>query len=362
MTIAEQLIKINDAKTGIKNAIEAKGVTVGDAPLAEYAGKIAAIEGGGGGETSRYGLSIDNFLPVVENGTIKGRYMPKEIVFSGIKEVAGDGFQYMCYNMVPHPEGTNCVFPDLVTLKTNRALEYFFSMGESLSTSPGLSVSFPSLETISAWYGLSYFAYRGRVTRVSFPALKRLEMSYVFNSGFRVCGALETIEFPLLENTHTAGFSSAFSSSGLETFEFPSLQTVEDQGLSGAFDSCLKLQTAKLPSLKTVESSGMKGAFSGCVELKEVDISSLSSVGAQGMASCFQVPSSKPGVLERIDFPALVDVDSTAFGTAASSYIFRHRTTLEEIHFRADMQATIEAMSGYADKWGATNATIYFDL
>jgi hypothetical protein len=49
MTIASQLTSINNSKLAIKDAIEAKGVTVGTAPFDEYADKIDLIEGGGGG-------------------------------------------------------------------------------------------------------------------------------------------------------------------------------------------------------------------------------------------------------------------------------------------------------------------------
>lgn len=61
-------------------------------------------------------------------------------------------------------------------------------------------------------------------------------------------------------------------------------------------------------------------------------------------------------------FPNLVSVDNNAFGTASYNAIFGGCTNLVEIHFRADMQAQIEAMSAYGIKFGATNATIYFDL
>lgn len=46
-TIAENLQSIADSKAAIKAAIEGKGVEVGNAPLADYAGKISEIEGGG---------------------------------------------------------------------------------------------------------------------------------------------------------------------------------------------------------------------------------------------------------------------------------------------------------------------------
>lgn len=47
-TIAEKLSAVAECKADIKAAIEAKGVTVGDAPLADYAAKILAIPTGGG--------------------------------------------------------------------------------------------------------------------------------------------------------------------------------------------------------------------------------------------------------------------------------------------------------------------------
>ena len=49
-TIAEQLALLADTKTRIKAAIEAKGVTVGDAPFADYTDKITQIQSGEGGE------------------------------------------------------------------------------------------------------------------------------------------------------------------------------------------------------------------------------------------------------------------------------------------------------------------------
>lgn len=52
MAISDQLTAINNAKTAIKNAIEAKGVSVGSAPLSDYASKIAAIPTGSGSSSS----------------------------------------------------------------------------------------------------------------------------------------------------------------------------------------------------------------------------------------------------------------------------------------------------------------------
>lgn len=73
-TTADKLNKLLQTKAAIKTAIEAKGVTVGDAKFADYPTKIAAIEGGGGGtgviedylNSQSLGYLIDELLKVVQ--------------------------------------------------------------------------------------------------------------------------------------------------------------------------------------------------------------------------------------------------------------------------------------------------------
>lgn len=52
MSTAEKLTSILNSKTAIKNAIENKGVTVGEAPLADYSTLIASIPTGGGSSSA----------------------------------------------------------------------------------------------------------------------------------------------------------------------------------------------------------------------------------------------------------------------------------------------------------------------
>ena len=51
----------------------------------------------------------------------------------------------------------------------------------------------------------------------------------------------------------------------------------------------------------------------------------------------------------------------TNFGTYGQNN-FGSSTTITELHFGKENQATIEALGGYSSKFGASNATIYFDL
>ena len=48
--------------------------------------------------------------------------------------------------------------------------------------------------------------------------------------------------------------------------------------------------------------------------------------------------------------------------TTVGSRAFSSCRPLKEIHFAAKNKEAIEALSGYSNKFGATNATIYFDI
>ena len=248
-SIADKLTYLNGTKTAIKEAIEAKGVTVTDTDtFRSYATKIGEISGGGAPAT-KYGASVDTFLgDVDENGKYQVPTEPFTLNMSSVK-------------------------------------------------------SLPN-------YGLYYKFYQSSVS-----------------------GAL------------TIGLEGDLSGSN---------------AMFNCFSGCNGLTSVDLSSLTAVSGiSAMGNCFSGCNGLTSVDLSSLTTVsGSNAMGNCF----SGCNGLTTISFPALTSIKNNGFGSASYNYIFGGCTALTEIHFRADMQATIEALPGYADKWGASNATIYFDL
>lgn len=130
--------------------------------------------------------------------------------------------------------------------------------------------------------------------------------------------------------------------------------------MCNCFNGCTGITSVDLSSLTAVSGDfAMTGCFQSCTGLTSVDLSSLTTLsGSTPMSNCFNGCIG----LTTISFPALTSISNDAFGEYSWDYIFSGCTSLTEIHFRADMQATIEALPGYADKWGATNATIYFDL
>ena len=214
------------------------------------------------------------------------------------------------------------------------------------------------------YYGLYYKFCR---TSVSGTLTIGLEDDLSGNSAmyncFYNCTGLTSINLSSL--TTVSGNSSMYSCfnncTGLTSINLSSLTTVSgNNALQYCFNGCAGLTSVNLSSLTTVSgNNALQSCFDGCTGLTSINLSSLTTVSGGGaLQSCFYNCAS----LSTISFPALTSVVNNSFGSASYNYIFNRCTALTEIHFRADMQATIEAMTGYANKWGATNATIYFDL
>lgn len=139
------------------------------------------------------------------------------------------------------------------------------------------------------------------------------------------------------------------------SISFPQLTTVGDYGLFHAFNGCTGLTgSVSFPSLTSIGDSGLYYAFSGCTGLTgSISFPKLTTVNSSGLQCVFQGCTG----LNSVSFTELTTID-----TSALSLAFNRCTNLMEIHFPAAIQATIEALLGYNDKFGATNANIYFDL
>ena len=86
-------------------------------------------------------------------------------------------------------------------------------------------------------------------------------------------------------------------------------------------------------------------AFSSCSSLTSIDLPNVTTVGNLAFGNCSSLTS--------IDLPNVTTVGNDAFLSCSS---------LKEIHFAVKNKEAIEALSGYSNKFGATNATIYFDI
>lgn len=219
-------------------------------------------------------------------------------------------------------------------------------------------------------------------TALNFAGVREIGNEALPRYAFFGCKGITSVDLSSVHNVGDGGLYYAFGEcTGITSVYLSSLQSVDSDGLYGAFRECTGITSVDLSSLQTVGDNGLSYAFFGCTGITSVDLSSLQIVGRYGLHSVFNYCSSLASVdlsslqtvsgfsnlqymfsgctsLTTISFPSLTSVENiNSFVNA-----FQNCTALTEIHFRADMQETIEAMSGYENKWGATNATIYFDL
>ena len=156
----------------------------------------------------------------------------------------------------------------------------------------------------------------------------------------------------------TFGLQHAFRScAGLTgSVSFPNLTAIGGSALVYAFLNCTGLTgSVSFPNLTSIGGNGLQQAFEGCTGLTgSVSFPNLTTIGSYGLMDAF---NGCTGLTGSVSFPNL-----TSVGRYGLNHAFYKCTGLTEIHFRADAQATIEAQTGYSSKFGATSATIYFDL
>lgn len=107
-------------------------------------------------------------------------------------------------------------------------------------------------------------------------------------------------------------------------------------------------------NLISIEKEGLYHAFAGCRGITSVSFPELTSLYSNALENCFAYCSIS-GV---ISFPKLSNLN----GTYILYNMFNECVNIREIHFKLSIQAAIEAQASYNTKFGATNATIYFDL
>ena len=303
------------------------------------------------------------------------------LVFDDIIEVRDESF-YMCmYSEVPfNVKITNTSFKKLTTVGKSS----FYRCGLTWEG----NFTFDSLSSVGVQAFYEAFSKSSNTTTIAFPILTSLERGSFERAFYK--SQVKSVSFQKLRDTSSDGFKNTFLDSSLEEINLPELESAY---LNNTFYNS-KLTVFNAPKLKTLylENTFFRSS------IKDFSSDSLTDLVMQYQGrdfydctalTTFSVPNVKKlylhytfyncTSLSNIDVSGVVDFngDSSAFYkcTALTTFslpsatkiklttsTFSGCTALTEIHFRADMQATVEALSGYASKWGATNATIYFDL
>ena len=334
-TIAEQLTSLANTKAAIKQSIIDKGVQVADTdPFSAYPAKIGQISGGSAPAT-KFGVSLDNLLGSVD---ADGNYVKPtgQAVFDGTGIKIVTYYDTLAYLFYKNATITKLLLPDLELA----APSAFVSMAEGASN----------------------------LTEANLGKLTGARGSTIFQSAFRNCYNLLIVH----------GISNWTSISGAAGY-----------GCQDMFNGCSRLPNTGLSSLTEINSQqACVRMYKGCIALHSTDLDNLTTmaggyccqymfqdctnitnIGLDALREindnyCCQYMFSGCTALTRADFPSLVTVvGKRALGSSTFGGIFYKCNNLTEIHYRADAQATIEALDGYTNKFGApSTCTIYFDL
>lgn len=257
---------------------------------------------------------------------------------------------------------------DLTSLSFNNVKDVsdYVLVGRFAGNDSIISVDFSNLEQISGKTSCTQtFKYCNNLKTINFPVLKNVSGYQACESMFSYCNSLQSVSFPMLETiTGPYAFRYLFEfSKGLVTVDFPSLLEVNSSTGSGLYDmfyGCSALQSVNFNKLHTVVgTSAMYRMFYSCTNLNNIDFTNLTKISGNTVCNNMFYNCKS---LTSISFPNLTIIEGTNPFGISNSYIFNLCSNLLEIHFRSGVQGIIETLTGYSDKFGATNATIYFDL
>lgn len=219
MSIQTELQRLRTAKSSIRNAIQAKNVTVpADAKISSYPAYIDSII-----------TSSPEYTAGLLEGTITDYTVP-----SNVTEIAP-------WCLYAQSNLRSLTAPNVTTLGFRT-----FTNCSSL-----VSVSIPKLTTLG---GAESFGYCGKLASIDFPKL-----TYIGDNAFIKCTALSSVSLPLVETIEAVAFGLCTS---LTSVSLPSIKTIA----VNAFSQCSSLTSFEIGS----KAANIVTNFYGCTNLTTI--------------------------------------------------------------------------------------------
>lgn len=308
-----------------------------------------------GGE--KFGASLNSIIGDIDgNGVLQAPTVSTDLVFTGVTDLAYQALQgkFQATNV------TSVSFPDLTSVTGGSAFYETFFMCQNLT-----SFSAPNLQSIS---GANTFRDAFKQTKLQSINLSSLQT--IIGTGYYCCqgmfsiigNGLTSLTFPAL-TTISGGYAAYemfYNLISQITPSFPELTTISGSYVANGMFRQSRITGLSVPKLTTVTGEHALQEFmsqnSVIEELHFPELTTLSgdNICNQAFSSCY--------ALKKVYFDKLTTISGTQPFGGNFTGMFAYSTALTEIHFKSDMQPTISAITGYANKWGASNATIYFDL
>ena len=339
-------------------------------------GVTGNYQGSGGGST-RFGLSLDNYIGQVNNGVLGAPSNINGITFTGVTEVGQNALKRFVSGGA---ESSNSIsgsvsFPDLITVDT-------YGMYCAFDTQDITSVNLSSLTTVGdkgLWNAFSYNSISGNLDLSSLTTIGEEGLYSAFSNN-----RITVVDLSSLTSINESSLREAFGNNQITSIDLSALTTVRSAGLSDAF-SRNQITSVNLPALTTVGESGLSGAFADN-QITSVDLSALTTVGENGLSGAFadnQIASitftsltdigafGLDGTLrEQFDSqrnPCLTDVYFPALTTNSQIQDYSFVNMLSQcsnvtVHFPSNLQAVIGNWDSVSNGFAGENTTVLFDL
>lgn len=300
--LIDNLYSIDSIKSGIKSAIEGKGVDMTGLSFADYPAAISQISGGGG-NMSTLSVSVNgtyypeagydgfsevsvNVLPNLGYDYVfssNGFYKPEDYGYDGFAKIVVDVPQSVTVG-IPEKDVTE---KNVHIINLNNSASFVasavFSRNPTLQT-----VYLPNCINV----GIEAFSYCGSLTQVDLPICTSIQQSAfysctsllsvnipectsMFNNAFAHCISLQNISCRKIKTIYTNAF---YGCGSLQSIDLPECTYIG----SAAFRYCTLLSLINIPTLSTISYL----TFGRCVNLSSVELPECSTIYSQAFAEC----------------------------------------------------------------------------
>lgn len=169
--------------------------------------------------------------------------------------------------------------------------------------------------------------------------------------------SIKNVSFPDLINIGKFGLSNTFRYSKLETISFEKLEHINQGAFVNAFANCSNLRSVWFPAVKTLDGSGCTGMCQNSTNITSLSFPELIEIQERNAFS--NVFSGVDNV--EIFFPKLTTVWDGGSGQHSAFNGISMNSNNMKLHFKAGMESTIQALTGYPN-FGGKAITYVYDL
>ena len=346
MSIASEISRLQTAKTNIKSAIEAKGVTVGSVLLSDYASKVAAISQGV--DTSDATATAADIIKdktayangVKLTGTLESLDWIRPFDWLEIDSLVTAGEQKTV--------GLYAIYPNVNDYGMTNKVAFTVTGNHTIDWGDGSALENVN-SNVQAEHAYNYDSISS--STACSRGYRQVRITITPQSGQNITN----LQFGKKHSTIVQGriisqwLDINISGTELTTFRFSEtsyanlLEKVKVQQTTNKctsctymFQNCYSLQSLNLSSFNTAAVTNMSNMFQNCYSLQSLNLSSFNTAAVTNMTSMFY------------NCTSLQSLNLSSFNTAAvtnMTYMFYNCSSLQSLNLSSFNTAAVTNMS-----------------